>query len=282
MKTDRFDGIITAISPIHHGGDESTGSRATLRRMKFLVPSTDKLGFKKMDIPVISGNSIRGVLRRLVMRDMLDTLDYKLKSIKTYHMLFAGGTLESVSSSDAGAINLDMRKRLRASIPALSIFGSAVGNQMIEGKMKCSYAIPVCSELQTYLPNDMLNPKLNQNSIYELVSDDFTTRRDDLHGERDEDKAAHQMIVNFEVMAPGTDFYHKFTLLDCSDVESAVLGRALELWEKRPYIGGKSSIGLGEIELHYSVPDSSLYINYLQDKRDDVITAITEIEDMLK
>ena len=280
MKTDRFEGKIIALSPLHHGGDESTGSRATLRRMKFLVPDNSDSGIKKMDIPVISGNSIRGILRRLVMRDMFDILGYELKSIKTYHMLFAGGTLESVSSSDAGAINLDMRKRFRSAIPALSIFGTAVGNQMIEGKMKCSYAIPVCRELAQYLPVGVCNPE--SLTSYELISDDFTTRRDDLHAEREDGEAAHQMIVNFEVMAPGTQLYHKFTLLDCNEIETATLGRALELWQKRPYVGGKSSIGLGEVKLDYPAIDSTAYLNYLKDKKDVVVAALTELEEMLK
>jgi len=280
MKTERFEGSITALSPIHHGGDESTGARATLRRMKFLIPADTETGIRKMDIPVISGNSIRGVLRRLVMRDMLDTLGYELKSIKTYHMLFAGGTLESVSSSDAGTINLELRKYFRSAIPALSVFGSAFGNQMMEGKMKCAYAIPKCYELQTYLPDGACNKK--SITSYEQIADDFTTRRDDLHGERKDDEAAHQMIVNFEVIAPGTEFYHKFTLLDCNEIETGVLARALELWSERPYVGGKSSIGLGEVSLDYPTIGSDIYMKYLDENKDNVVAAITRIEEMLK
>ena len=272
MKTERFEGVLTALSPIHHGGDESTGSRATLRRMKFIQTNG-----KKIDIPVISGNSIRGVLRRLVMRDMLDTLGHELTSIKTYHMLFAGGTLESVQSSDAGQINLDMRKRLRTKIPALSLFGSAIGNQMIEGKMKCAYAIPICTETEMFTPNNV-----SQLSTYEQSTVDFTTRRDDLHADREDGDAAHQMIVNFEVFAPGTSFYHKFTLLDCNEIEAAVLGRAVELWTERPYVGGKSGIGMGEVNLNYSVPQSAPYMDYLKAQRGDVVSVILEIEKMLK
>src|SRR5690554_6003612 len=184
MKTEHIHGHIIAITPIHHGGDESTGARATLRRMKYLVDG------KRVEIPVISGNAIRGVLRRLIMAHMLETLGYgkrteegeaddRMKSMKAYHMLFSGGTLESVE--DSGAIDLALRRELRTSLPALSVFGSAIGNQMIEGKMKCGIAVPVCTELAAFQPGEQAT-----NSIYELLTDDFTTRKDDLHGEREE------------------------------------------------------------------------------------------------
>jgi hypothetical protein len=266
MKTERIYGTLTAKTPIHHGGDESTGARSTLRRMKYIVDG------KRIDIPVISGNSIRGVLRRTIMAHMLETIRYgQLKSLKTYHMLFAGGTLESVSSDDSGNLNLELRRYMRDSIPALSVFGSAIGNQMIEGKMKCGFAIPQCCELGT---GDI--------SIYGTLADDFTTRRDDLHGEREEGEAAHQMIVNIETFAPGTKFNHMFTLLDCNEIESGVLAMALALWDERPYAGGKSSIGYGELVLDYNnVPDVLPYMEYLRNNASSVREAVAKIEEML-
>lgn len=281
MKTEHINGHIIAVTPIHHGGDESTGSRATLRRIKYIVDG------KRIEIPVISGNSIRGVLRRLIMSHMLETLGYgkhteegeaddRMKSMKAYHMLFSGGTLESVE--DSGSIDLALRRELRSSLPALSVFGSAIGNQMIEGKMKCGMAVPICTELASFLPGETPT-----NSIYELLTDDFTTRKDDLHGEREKDEAAHQMIVNFECFAPGTIFVHKFSLLDCNDVERAVIDKALQLWIARPYIGGKSSIGYGEVKLNYQAAfDSEPYNRFLIEYADEMRATIEKIEGILK
>jgi len=272
MKTEIVQGSIQAISPLHHGSDESTGSRSTLRRMKYLVDG------KAIEFPVISGNSIRGILRRLIMKDMLERLDYELTSLKTYHMLFAGGTLESVSS-EAGNINLGLRKQMRDSLPALSLFGSAIGNQMIEGKMKCSYALPLCNELVDYTGYYPTPPI----SIYDQLTDDYSTRRDDLHGERAEGDNAHQMIVNFEVFTPGTMFYHKFVMMDCTDIEMSVLGHVIKLWESRPYIGGKSSIGLGEVYLKYiDSPSPSEYLDFIKSNKELMITTIQSIEELLK
>jgi hypothetical protein len=283
MKTEIIPGILKAVSPIHHGGDESTGARSTLRRMKFVIEGN------RVEIPVISGNSIRGVLRRLVMADMLETLGYgnltkdgspdeRMQSLKAYHMLFSGGTLESVNSGEAGQVNLELRRKLRANIPALSVFGSAIGNQMLEGKMKCGFGLPVCAELK-----GMLTVPVPDISIHELIADDFLTRRDDLHGERKEDDPAHQMLVNIEVFAPGTDFVHQFALVDCSEIEAGVLGRAIELWKAAPYIGGKSAVGYGMVALDYkAIPDPAPYTDFLSQKADDVKAAIEDIETLLK
>ena len=51
-------GILIAKSPVFHGGNEKTGSVQLLNRIKFLVNN------EPIDIPYISGNSVRGYLRR--------------------------------------------------------------------------------------------------------------------------------------------------------------------------------------------------------------------------
>ena len=44
---------------------------------------------------MFSGNAIRGILRRLLMRDMCERLNYEVKSAKMHHALFTGGVLEA-------------------------------------------------------------------------------------------------------------------------------------------------------------------------------------------
>lgn len=276
MRVESFDGYLLAESPIHHGGDEKTGSEALVRRMSYLVDG------KRVQVPVISGNSIRGVLRRLVMGDMLSQLGYRLENLKVYHMLFAGGTLESVSTSDSGNINLEMRKKYRQMLPPLSLFGTAIGNQMIEGKMRCGIALPVCRELRDFLPRDYENRiKFPFN---EQLAFDFITRRDDLQSGRSddgEDARAQQMLVNFEVIVPGTVLYHNFTLNDASSVERGVLARALNLWRSNPYIGGKSGVGYGRVKICYELNDDSEYMNFISENKDSMLATIREIEGLM-
>jgi len=276
MRVDRIEGYIIALSPIHSSGDEKTGSETLLRRLNYIVDG------KRVEIPVLSGNAIRGVLRRELMADMLMQLDYKLTNTKIYHMLFSGGMLETVDEKSTGVIDIELKRKIRRTIPPIAVLGSSLGNQIFEGKLKVNMALPICKELKDFLPEDIqIKP---QTSVYEFLDWTFTTRRDELHEERKEDEQATQMMVNFEVFAPGTPFYHEFILNDATEVERAVLVRMLNLWQHKPYIGGKSAIGLGKLKLNYDYnrEDEKPYMDFLNKNKDKMTALLKELEEKFK
>ena len=270
MTVLRVPGFITAQSPIHHGGDEKAGNQSLIRRQAYIVDNS------VIEIPVISGNAIRGVLRRMIWDDLLERVGYTLANMKIYHMLFTGGILEAVDSKDSGLIDIDMKKRLRAELPPLAVLGTALGNQMFEGKLKCAIAQPICSELKEFLPDDL--PVQPTTSIYELVSFDFMTRLDDIKEARQEGEAAHQMLMSFEVINPGTIFVHSFALDNPNDVEKAVLAHALNLWREHPWIGGKSGVGYGTVKLNYELDDDSAYLKFIEDNKEQICNTLSELE----
>lgn len=270
MSVFRLNGYITAQSPIHHGGDEKAGNQSLVRRQTYIVDNAP------IEIPVISGNAIRGVLRRMIWDDLLTKVGYTLTSMKIYHMLFTGGILEAVDSKDSGVIDIDMKKKLRAELPPLAVLGTALGNQMFEGKLKCAIAQPICSELQAFLSDEL--PIQPTTSIYELVSFDFMTRLDDVKEARKEGEAAHQMLMNFEVINPGTVFVHSFALDNPSTVEKAVLARALNLWREHPWIGGKSGVGYGTVKINYELDDDSAYLKFIEDNKEKICETLGWLE----
>jgi hypothetical protein len=273
MKTQIIKGYIIAQSPIHSGGDEKTGSESLLRRLSYIIDG------KRVEVPVLSGNAIRGVLRRELIADMLYRIDYKLESVKIYHMLFSGGMLETVDEKSSGAIDIGLKRQIRKTIPPIAVLGSSLGNQIFEGKLKINMALPICKELKEFLPDDLqIKP---ETSFYEFLDWTFTTRRDDLREERKEDEQATQMMVNFEVFAPGTPFYHEFVLNDANEVEEGVLARMLNLWQQKPYIGGKSAIGLGKLKLNYDYEHDKeeAYLHFLHEKKDEITAMLKELEE---
>jgi len=276
MKTKIIKGYIIAQSPIHSGGDEKTGSESLLRRLSYVIEG------KRVEVPVLSGNAIRGILRRELMVDMLTRLDYKLTNAKIYHMLFSGGMLESVDEKSSGVIKIGLKRKIRQTIPPISVLGSSLGNQIFEGKLKIGMALPICKELKDFLPDELeIKP---ETSFYEFLAWTFTTRRDDLREERKEDEQATQMMVNFEVFAPGTPFYHEFILNNTNDVEEGVVARMLNLWKQKPYIGGKSSIGLGKLKLNYDYNELSenVYLSFIEEKKEEMSTMLKELEEEFK
>ena len=277
METLRFKGNLTALSPIHHGGSEDYGTTKLILTLPTVIINPLTNNEEIDNIPAIHGNAIRGYLRRLIMDDFLTQLDYELDSKKVYHFLFTGGILEALDSKDKGAINLTLKKQIRELIPPISLVGSALGNQMIQGKLKVGMADIVCAETKHYIEEysdyDF--------SAYNLKGSDFGTRLDDLkEGKTEEDEQAHQMKYEFETLIRGTKFTHEFILEDCNSIEKACFRRMMSLWEERPYLGGKSGTGYGKVRLDYQSIDDLTdisYLNYLHDRKEEISNLLDEL-----
>lgn len=271
-----IEGTITALTPVFSGGDEKTGSTPVLRTIMVYVD-----GMGEVPIPYISGNSIRGKLRRLSMKDFLDMLEYEITNTKLHHALFSGGVLESTSDT-TGVIDLAFRKKVRELMPPVAIFGCALGNQMIQGNLIVEHMWPICEEYKPYLPEEYQKDPRAERPIRTFTDQSFITRRDDLREEREEDEQAVQMKVDYECFVPGTKFYHRFVLQLPDQLQLSCFGRILNLFEAMPYVGGRSSSGDGKVMLNYKgKPDASLYLEFVQEKKDEIIKLLKELEERL-
>ncbi len=277
MRTVKYPGVLTARTPIHHGGPEVYGTIKPILTLPTLIE--DEKGMRVEDVPYIHGNAIRGYLRRLVMQDFLDQLDYDLKSAKIYHFLFTGGLLEANTKS-SGMIDVKLKSGIRKYIPPASLWGSALGNQMIQGKLKVDLAEPICKELYWQQKHycDIDGP-----SSYSLKARDFGTRLDSLREykeDREDGEQATQMKYEFEVIVKGAKFYHEFTLTDTDPVEESCFIRALNLWSERPYLGGKSGSGYGKLDIRYDYdPDAeATYLSYVEEKADLIREFLDELQ----
>ena len=258
----KYKGYIVAESMLHHGGNIKTGSQQMLRRIKFFANG------KFVEIPYISGNAMRGRLRRLSMSDLLQQLDYKIENLRLHHILFSGGTLTTVSTKDTGTIDFDLRRKVQKYLPMISLFGTAMGNQIMAGKLTVGNMVPVCKELGT-----------GKYSVNEFLDWTYQTRKDDLHLEREEDEQAQQMLYEFEVFIPGTTFLHSFTLLQPSDLEVSAFGRMMELFQDSPFIGAMAAVGMGKIRMEYGhFPESVTYLNFLEQNKKEITEVLKEIE----
>ncbi|HXF74051.1 MAG TPA: hypothetical protein VNO79_15755 [Actinomycetota bacterium] len=274
----RIEGTIEALSPIHHGGDEKTGSTPVLRS----ITHWDPLQQRHVRLPFVSGNAIRGYLRRLVMRDLVARLGLEEVAPRLHHALFSGGVLESTDDV-SGIIELEFRRSVRRAVPAIGLFGCSIANQMIPGCLRVRHAMPVCAEYRAYLPDWLAQDARAEQPVRSFTDVAFATRRDDLREERAAEEPATQMKVDFEAFVGGTLFTHGFALVQASELEAACLGRAIELWREEPYIGGKSSSGYGEVRLAYEgVPDAGPYLAYLDDRREAVAEVLGDLGGRLR
>jgi len=280
MTTLTLRGQIEALTPIQHGGDEKTGSVPVLRAIQIW----DQRAGQHVRLPFVSGNAIRGMLRRLCMHDLVARLGMDMTT-KLYHALFTGGILESTAGEAGGEIDLALRRVIRDTLPPLALFGTAIGNQIIQSSLKVDHAMPVCSEYADYLEpgHPALNDPRIRHSVRTFTDVSFATRRDDLRAEREDEEQARQMLIEFEAFVPGTLFVHGFTLVYPGEIEVACLGHVLELWREQPYLAGKSSSGYGRVRFAYEPDlDATPYLDFVAEHRDDMVVVLQTLAERLQ
>jgi CRISPR type IV-associated protein Csf2 len=262
-----FRGVVTALTSIVHGGDETFGTVRTLHREKFVMPDGSV-----EEIPTITGNSLRGQLRDCAMVYMMRTLNLRL-SPGAFDFLTSGGALSKVGN--ARAIDIQQARDLRENIPAVSVFGGAAGNRILRGKLRMGKLIPICLETAHLIPDDVRD--LARASIWDMLQIEGYTRTDDKKNETlralmqpeqlalieaeseslDEANVAarpgvkQQMRYEFETFAAGTKFSHEMFLESATDMEYAAFLSALALFSKFPFVGGRSAAGHGKVALQY-------------------------------
>jgi len=167
--SDRYTGWVdchfTLLSPLSHIG-ESHGTDAYLDTMDVLGPDGEPV-----EVFAYHGNALRGVLRDCAARYMLDRLGAKV-SLEAFHLLFAGGSLD-----DRQVVDLARAREMRRLVPMLSVWGGAVGTQILTGRIQVGDLWPLCTEVAHLVPED-LRP-LCRVSWRRQITERSMTRRDD-------------------------------------------------------------------------------------------------------
>ena len=88
------------------------------------------------------------------------------------------------------------------------------------------------------------------------------------------------MKYEFETLIRGTKFTHEFILEDCNSIEKACFRRMIDLWEERPYLGGKSGTGYGKLKLDYPEIDEltdTAYLDYIHERKEEMCNLLDEL-----
>ncbi|QCC57262.1 hypothetical protein [Natrinema thermotolerans] len=278
-SVETIEGRYVARQPISHGADTSTGIVQRLRTQKVTVTDPDTGEVYTEDVPVISGNSLRGQLRDLLATDFLERISAE-DPIELHDPLFntfySGGTLQR----EAGPAKIKRRmiQNIREKIPPLSLLGSAVGSQLFDGRLDMGSLWPVCMETR-----DITGTEAHRPVYGAYVDSTFYTRSDDREGGRQDDEAVQQMRYRVHVLVPGTPFAHRMALRGATEIERACLGHAFDLFAQQPTIGGMSARGHGLVDFEYGddLPDPDPYLKYVADNRDEIREYVTEIDEKI-
>lgn len=280
MNTIIFEGKVTALSSISHIG-ETRGINSMLRREKMVMADGSV-----EEIPVISGNGMRGLLRDRGMYHLCRSLSYGVNedtgevaglSLPAFYFLFSGGSL---TKEGGKAWDIDAARKMRNINPLVSIFGGALGNMIMPGKIKIGKLIPLCEETRHLLPERFTN---GHGSIWSMLQQEPYVRKDDekdeglrqliapearalleakntekrLKREKKEDDidteiGKHQQMRYYvETFAAGTEFFWDICLDDVTEIEKEAFMTCLVEFARKPYIGGKSGIGHGKVNVKF-------------------------------
>lgn len=242
MKSSALSFSITAKSPISHGNyseGRDTGNLMEFRRMDLI--GADKAIHK---VPVISGNSLRGVMRRKLTREYLKKLGFR--DDKLYFLMANGGAL---GKSQDGYIRPEKVARVRELFPILSAFGSAMYSYMLPGQVDVSFAMLRCAELGTgELPADDMLTEISETRHLDRAECSYS------EGEK-------PMPYIVECVMQGAVFDCSLRFLEsATELDMATVFHGLNLIST---LGGKHAAGFGQVELPETF-DDRLYIDWLE------------------
>lgn len=247
-------------APLHHGAfGEDVGNAVALRRLPLIGHSA------RGGVPVLSGNAIRGNLRRAVMRDLFERVGLSRDTVpgkqwdKLYAALANGGHLTAAETR----VDPSARLALRAAVPPLSVFGAALYSYLLPGRVAIGWAYAYCQEtvaagvLPDGAPALTVVPDADQ-----LVVEITLTR----HVEREQQDPALSgvtpMPVTVEALAPGTWLGATIVPQDrCTGVELGVIAHGLDLVRA---VGGKVGVGFGRLTVEHGL-DAEPYRRWLDD-----------------
>ncbi|GGO98000.1 hypothetical protein [Wenjunlia tyrosinilytica] len=263
----KYLGTVTALSSIAHaGGDKPRGTTTLLRREKVIQP-----GGRTVYVPVISGNSVRGRLRRIGEDLLRDVLEYEGEiSLAAAHALRGGGSLAKQIGQNLSGLRL---MHVRSLIPQVGVFGCAAGGRVIDGCLQVGKWMPHYREVQHIveaLGAPTQNLRMFDSTQVEIYTsqDDADTRglaelvpaqaltvpvADDGYPELDElpasDEPSRMLTFGVETFPAGTMFSTWMSLTRASALEAAFFADVLAAFAADPRVGGRLGAGHGMVAL---------------------------------
>lgn len=255
--------VIRCDSPVSHGAfGESAGNAVLCRRVR-VVGHPDR-----PRVPCVSGNALRGVLRRLVMRDLLlhrAQLDPESLPGRQWDRLYAalanGGHL--VGAAEKRVVP-DRIRQLRRDLPPLSVFGAALYSWILPGHMSVGFLWPRCRETAVAR---LVSAECDI-PAEDLVDEITHCRHVDREWQDPEQSGVTPMPTTMECLLPGTVLEGRILFAPhASSIERGAIVHGLQLLQS---IGGKQAAGLGWVTVIEGASQGAAPYHEWLDETDDL------------
>ncbi|TEA09116.1 RAMP superfamily CRISPR-associated protein [Mycobacteroides salmoniphilum] len=284
LSTIAFDVDVLARSSIVHREDYSalgTDTMALFRREKIITPT----GAEAL-VPIVSGSSFRGVLRRIGEQLTAAVLNYEGGlPVPAAHLLSNGGRL----AKSARPLTDEQERTLKTLLPQIALFGGAASGRIMTGLLAVGKVLPEIAELAHILPRPPGSPL--RPAVLGVADEAFTHLSDHRPSTavapRTDSDAATSPLGHFEVetLPAGTRLQTWARLSDATPTQTAFLIDVLTVFAERGHLGGRIAAGHGRISatittrvLRGQLPDPAVdWAADLAAHRDEALAALTNL-----
>jgi hypothetical protein len=285
LSTIHFDIDVLARSSIMHREDYTaagTDNFALFRREKIITPTGEV-----MQIPIVSGSSFRGILRRIGEALTAGVLDYENAAlpIPAAHLLTNGGRL----AKSARPLTDEEERRLKTLLPQIAVFGGAASGRIMSGLLTVGKVLPEFAELAHILPRPPrvdLRPHIDgvAEESFSHLSDHRTTSDQPPYTDLDENSSPLGRF-GVETLPAGTRLQTWVRLTNATAIQAAFVRDVLGAFANHGHLGGRVAAGHGRITatvtanpLRGHLPDERTdWAAELAAHRDDAITALSKL-----
>jgi len=281
MNTVTWSGTLTARSSIAHGG-ETRGTITLLRRELLILPDGSQVY-----VPVISGNTLRGRLRRIGEELLRDVLTYEgLLHPAAAHALRGGGQLAKTGHEPLSGSRL---ATLRSLVPHIAVFGAAGGGTIIDGALDVGKVVPHVQETAHITGQTTTRSAFSATQLEAYTRQDDSDRHDfagvttltigpdgrpDLTGT----ETTSQLLFNVETFPAGSAFSAWLRLRRPSELQLAYFLDVLTEFGRSGHLGGRIAIGHGLVDVDVQ-PDQLVSVDvdwrdHARAHRDEILTAL--------
>lgn len=268
-------------APLAHGAfsDSSAGNMSLLRREPVVaLPGAPR-------VPCVSGNALRGVVRRIVMRGLFDAAGVSRGKWadqgrsrqwdRMYAALANGGHLERPDAS----VDPERIRGLRRSLPPLSVLGAAMYRYMLTGRLRAGWCWPVCREtVEAGLAGAAAVGERALVGAEDLVTETSLVRHVDRDQQNPETSGVTPMPTTVEAIAAGAVLQSRMDFeRGTDDVQRGVIAWGLDRVRQ---LGGKGGAGLGAVRIEHD-GDPAPYEAWLEEAASGLGAVLGELADDL-
>jgi hypothetical protein len=238
--------ILATSSIVHREDYTATGADtfALFRREKVLSPDG-----QLTQVPIISGSSFRGALRRIGESLTAEALGYEDVElpVPAAHLLSNGGRL----AKSASPLTDEDERRLKALLPQIAVFGGAGSGRIMSGLLAVGKVLPEVVELEHILPRP---PRATPLPAVRTLAEEGFSHLDDHRrcgggapGPDSSDKTSPLGRFGVETLPAGTRLQTWVRITNATDLQVAFLSEILAVFATRGHLGGRIAAGHGSI-----------------------------------